>query len=147
MEYCKKFRSLPKDSCSHCNSAETIPTKKNYSEVFYRFDPGEESPISIGLQFSDHNGVERSISFPNRREYKLWKKENQIIKRKSLGTSSFTIRKGFMDSVNKQKDQEEAMDALMRKLKRDQEREELRVACEKTGNVNVMNAFRNMVIA
>src|SRR3990167_2302651 len=104
MEYCKKFKSLPKDSCFHCNSVPTIPTKKDYSGVQYPIDYGEESPISIGLQFSDHNGVEKSISFPNRREYKLWKKENQIAKRKSFGVSLFNIRKEFIDSVNKHKD-------------------------------------------
>ena len=139
--------NTPKPSSKPTTTAPTIPTKKDYSGVQYPIDYGEESPISIGLQFSDHNGVEKSISFPNRNQYKNWKRENQKIKRKSFGVSLFNIRKGFMDSVNKEKDNKEAMYALMNKLQRDKDREDLRIACEKTGNVSVMNAFRDMVVS
>lgn len=148
MEYCKKFRSLPKNSCAHCNPMPiSKPSKKDYSNVQYPQDFGLESPITIAIQFSDHNGVEKSISFPNRLEYKNWKRENQIVKRKSFGVSLFNIRKGFMDSVNREKDQEEAMYALMKKLQRDKDREELRVEMTKKGNsAEMMNMFKNIQV-
>lgn len=120
--HCRKFPYFLKEDCAHCSPRKTRNLSPRYARIHDL--PHSETVQAISLRYRDHNGVDQSISFPNRAQYKAWKNENESIRRKSHKTSQFSIYRSFLDTKNNHQDLMEMLFLVSRKMKQQKELED-----------------------